>query len=154
MMEYLEVAAICNSYLQQLFATQLKVIAAMDLSSAQALLLVCKSNAVQQVMLTGYKEEAKAFAHNSRRFSRDIPEPPVPPANRCRMRRGGGRCRGAASEVSIAQMWFGQCRCAVSELSITQMCAYHQARHVGDLNVDGARRLSVQNSRLFQWDFQ
>ena len=28
MMEYLEVAAICNSYLQQLFATQLKVVAA------------------------------------------------------------------------------------------------------------------------------
>ena len=150
MMEYLEVAAICNSYLQQLFATAIcnsakgscckgipPPVKAMDLSSAHALLLACKSNAVQQVMLTCFKEEAKAFAQNSRHFSRDIPEPPVPPATRCRMRRGGGRCRGAASEVSIAQM-----------------CAYHQARHVGDLNVDGVRCLSVQNSRLFQRVFQ
>ena len=87
-------------------------------------------------MLTCYKEEAKAFANIRRRYYNND-EPPVPPATRCRMRRGGGRCRGAASEVSIAQM-----------------CAYHQARHVGDFNVDGMRQMAVSNPRLFQRVFE
>ena len=125
MMEELEVPAICNSV--EASCCKAFPFKAINLSSARALLLACKSNAVQQVMLTCYKEEAKAFAQNSRHFSRDIPEPPVPPATRCRMRRGGGRCRGAVSEVSIAQM-----------------CAYHQVRRISDLRLDRARGFFVQ----------
>ena len=108
----------------------------MDLPSARALLFACKSNDAQQVMLLlCYNEEAKAFVQNSA-FSRAVPEQPVPPVNRCIMRRGGGRCRGAASEVSI-----------------TQMCAYHQVRHTGDLNLDGMRRLSVDHPGLYRQVF-
>ena len=108
----------------------------MDLSSARALMLACKSNAAQHIMLTCYKEEAKAFAQTNELFSRVVPEPPVPPVVRCRIKRGRGRCRGA-----------------VSELSITQMCAYHQDRRCGDNNVEAVRLLAVQSPRLFRLVF-
>ena len=112
----------------------------MDLPSARALMLVCKSNdAIHseaiQVMLLCYTEEANAFARNSAFFP-DAHEQPVPPVNRCVMRRGGGRCRGAASEVSI-----------------THMCAYHQVRHTGDLNLDEMRRFSVDHPGLYRLVF-
>ena len=139
MMEYLEVAAICNSYLQQLFATQLKVVAArhppfkaMDLSSAHALLLACKSNAVQQVMLTCYKEEARVFAKTHWPHCNFSPGPPVPPATQCRMRVGFGRCQGA-----------------VTELSITQFCVYHQYPCRGDRRVQYLRQLAMCSPNLF-----
>ena len=109
----------------------------MDLSSAQALLLVCKSNAVKQVMLTGYKEEARAFANFWWPHCSSFPEPLARPATQCRMRVG--------SE---------QCLCAVSELSVTNMCAYHQVRHRGDLNVDAMRAWVVREPYLFQWRLQ
>ena len=57
------------------------VVSAMDLSTACALQPVCKSNRVQEVMLTMYNDEAKAFGRNSSLFDRDVPEVPVPPVN-------------------------------------------------------------------------
>ena len=103
----------------------------MDLFSACALTMVCKNNRVQEIMLTMYKDELKAFARKNSLFFRDII--PVPPMNRCRMRRGGGRCRGTPSE-----------------LALTQMCAYHQERHTGDLNVNHVRCLASSNPGLFR----
>ena len=99
-------------------------------------MLACKSSAVQHIMLTCYKEEAKAFAQTNQLFSRVVPEPPVPPVVRCRIKRGRGRCRGA-----------------VSELSITQMCAYHQRQRAGDNNIGAARRLAVQAPGLYRLVF-
>ena len=107
----------------------------MDLLSARALLTACKRNAVQEVMLQLYKEEVKTFVRNSI-FRSDLPEEPVLPANRCHMRRGGGRCRGAAIE-----------------LSITQKCAYHQARKTSDLHMHFLRRLSVDDPNLYRREF-
>ena len=107
----------------------------MDLSSARALLVASKNNRVQENMITLFKEETKTFGRSSI-FERDVPEVPVPPANRCRMKRGRGRCRGA-----------------VSELALTQMCAYHQTRQPGDLNVDGLRCFYASNPGLFQLIF-
>ena len=95
---------------------------AMGLQTAHALLMVAKKNRVVDVMLTLYKDEVKTFGRNS--IMRDcIPEDPVLPANRCCINQGGGRCRGAAGE-----------------LSITQLCAYHNAREIGDLLLDRLRR--------------
>ena len=105
----------------------------MDLFTACALKLVCKNNRVQEIMLTMYKDEVKAFARNSSLIFREIPVTPAPPVNRCRMRRGRGRCRGTAGE-----------------LALTQMCAYHQERHTGDLHVDGLRCMSASNPGLFR----
>ena len=86
------------------------------------------------------KKDVKRFIHgpfgpgrNSSWIFRDVPEVPVSPVNRCRMKRGRGRCRGTASE-----------------LALTQMCAYHQTRQTGDLNVDGLRCFYASNTGLFQ----
>ena len=117
------------------------VVSAMDFSTTCMLKMVCKSNRVQEVMLTLFKEEVKTFIHgpfgpgrNSSWICRDVPEVPVPPVNRCRMKRGSGRCRGTASE-----------------LALMQMCAYHQERHQGYLNVDGMRCIPVSNPGLSQY---
>ena len=88
-------------------------------------------------MLTMYKDEVKAFARNPSLFFREIREIPAPPVNRCRMRRGRGRCRGTASE-----------------LALTQMCAYHQERRTGYLNVGGLRCMSTSNPGLFRLMFR
>ena len=108
---------------------------AMDLRSAHALLMVAKNNRVVDVMLTLYKDEAKAFGRDSC-FRVNVPEREVFPANRCRMPRGGGRCRGATSELSIAQM-----------------CTYHQLRQTGDLNIDSVRQMSVLDPVLYRLTF-
>ena len=115
----------------------------MDRSTACALKMVCKSNEVQDVMRTLSKEEVKRFIHghvgpgrNSSLIFRDAPEVPVPPVNRCRMKRGRGRCRGTPSE-----------------LALTQMCADHQTRQTGDLNVDGLRCFYASSPGLFQLMF-
>ena len=103
----------------------------MDLSTACALKMVCKSNRVQEIMLTMYKDEVRAFARKNLLFFNHISS--VPPMDRCRMRRGGGRCRGTPSE-----------------LALTQMCAYHQERHTGDLSVNNVRCMSASNPGLFR----
>ena len=104
----------------------------MDLSTARALKIVCNINRVQEIMVTLSKDETKTFALNSM-LHQDVPDAPLSPANRCRMKRGGGRCRGT-----------------VSELSLTQMCTYHQVRRTGDLNLDGLRCFSTAHPGLFQ----
>ena len=103
----------------------------MDLASACALKTTCKNNRVQEIMLTMYKDEVKTFARNNSLFFRDIIQ--VPPMNRCRERRGRGRCRGAPSE-----------------LALTQMCAYHQERRTGDLNVNNLRCLASADPLFFR----
>ena len=103
----------------------------MDLFSACALTMVCKNNRVQEIMLTMYKDEVKAFARKNSLFFRAIIQ--APPMNRCRERRGKGRCRGAPSE-----------------LALTQMCAYHQERRTGDLNVNCLRCLASADPLFFR----
>ena len=103
----------------------------MDLAAACALTMCCRNNRVQEIMLTMYKDEVKTFARNNSLFFRDIIQ--VPPMNRCRERRGKGRCRGAPSE-----------------LALTQMCAYHQTRRTGDLNVDSLRCLASSDPLFYR----
>ena len=103
----------------------------MDLATACALTMCCRNNRVQEIMLTMYKDEAKTFARNNSLFFLDIIQ--VPPMNRCRERRGRGRCRGAPSE-----------------LALTQMCAYHQERRTGDLNVNCLRCLASADPLFFR----
>ena len=115
----------------------------MDLSTARALQIVCKNNRVQEVMLTLFKEEVKTFilqpfgpGRDSSWLFRDVPRVPAPPVNRCRMRRGRGRCRGTASE-----------------LALTQMCAYHQGRGNGDLRVNDLRCMASSDPVLYRLVF-
>ena len=104
----------------------------MDLRSAGALLLACKSNAVQQLMLTCYKEEAKAFARTHSNHC-DFPDEADYPATQCQVHRASPRCRRA-----------------VTELSITQYCAYHQDPRCGDLRVQRMREMAVRNPWRFE----
>ena len=108
----------------------------MLLSTARTLTIVCKNNRAQEVMLTLFEEEVKTFGRSSSIFDRAVPEVPVHPVNRCRMKRGGGRCRGTTSE-----------------LALTQMCAYHQTRQIGDFNVDGLRCFHASSPGVFQLMF-
>ena len=103
----------------------------MDLATACALTMCCRNNRVQEIMLTMYKDEVKAFARNNSLFFRDIIQ--VSPMNRCRERRGRGRCRGAPSE-----------------LALTQMCAYHQERGIGDLRVNDLRCMASSDPALYR----
>ena len=103
----------------------------MDLATACALTMTCKNNRIQEIMLTMFKDEVRAFARKSLLFFNHIT--PVPPIIRCRMQRGGGRCRGTPSE-----------------LALTQMCAYHQERHTGDLNVNHVRCMASFDPVLYR----
>ena len=94
-------------------------------------MMTSNNNRAFEVMLTLFKDETKTFGRNSI-LRRDILDVPAPPAIRCRMPRGRGRCRGT-----------------ISELSLTQMCAYHQARQTGDVNLDNVRRLSTASPGLY-----
>ena len=107
----------------------------MDLKSARALLLTCKNNPVQGILLESFREEAREFARSVSVFRQDV-QPIREPADRCREARGGGRCRGC-----------------VPELAVTQMCAYHQTQRTSDLNLDSIRRLSTDSPGLFRWVF-
>ena len=49
----------------------------MDLPSARALLIACKSNAVQEVMLQLYKEEAKNFRQTCAPFFTEMSPKPL-----------------------------------------------------------------------------
>ena len=120
-------------------ASTLKLIpplpAAMDLCSARALMMTSKnSSEVVQAMLALFKEETKTFGSM---FHLNVPDVPASPARRCCMRRGAGRCRGV-----------------VSELAATQVCAFHQARNKGDLNLDATRRLSTVAPEAFNQIFR
>ena len=105
----------------------------MDLYSARSLMISSNNNTVVDVMITLFREESKEFALRSRYFSHNVSNPPMPPVLRCRMHRGGGRCRGV-----------------VSQLALTQMCTFHQVRRTGDLNLDGLRCLSTAHPSLFR----
>ena len=107
----------------------------MDIYSARALRMTSKnSSEVVQAMHMRFKEETTTFGSI---FHLNVPEIPVSPARRCCMRRGAGRCRGV-----------------VSELAATQMCAFHQARNKGDLNLDAMRRLSTVAPEAFNQIFR
>ena len=92
------------------------------------------SSEVVQAMHMLFKEETTTFGSM---FHLNVPEIPVSPAHQCCMRRGAGRCRGV-----------------VSELAATQMCAFHQARNKGDLNLDAMRRLSTVAPEAFNHIFR
>ena len=103
----------------------------MDLSAACTLKMACQNNRIQEIMLTMYKDDVKEFARKTLVIFRDIIH--APPMNRCRERRGGGRCRGTPSE-----------------LALTQMCAYHQERRTGDLIVNDVRCLASSDPVLYR----
>ena len=103
----------------------------MDLRSARALLLACKDNPVQSILLESFREDVKEFARSVAGFSHEV-QPSPAPADRCREARGRGRCRGR-----------------VSEIAVTQTCADHQVRRTADLNIDGARLMRADIPLLF-----
>ena len=89
-------------------------------------MITSRNNQVVEALLTCFKEEAKTFGRDSMLVY--VPNAPMSPAQRCRMRRGGGRCRGV-----------------VSELAATQRCAYHQVRDTGDLKMNETRCMSANS---------
>ena len=93
-------------------------------------MITSRNNQVVEALLTCFKEEAKTCGRDSRLVY--VPEVPVPPAQQCRMRRGGGRCRGV-----------------VSELATTQSCGDHQVRGTGDLKMNEMRCVSAKKRKLF-----
>ena len=107
----------------------------MDQTTAKALLLTCKHHPVHSILLEAFREEAKAFAQSVTAL-RPVVQPLQAPADRCREARGGGRCRGRASEIAV-----------------TQFCGYHQERRVADLNINGARLMRTGLPRLFHLVF-
>ena len=104
----------------------------MDLRSARALLLACKDNPVQGILMESFREDVREFARSVPLFSPDV-QPLRAPADRCREARGGGRCRGR-----------------VSEIAVTQLCAYHQVRRTADLNIEGARLFRTAHPHFFR----
>ena len=94
----------------------------MDITSAGALLQCSKAplGPCGKIILDGYLDDTRAFAAR-KIFRRDV-APPLPPADRCRERRGGGRCRGRVSPIAACQL-----------------CNYHQVRRTGDYNIEAGR---------------
>ena len=74
----------------------------MDLTSARALLLACKDNRAQGILLEAFRGDVREFARSVTAFSRDV-QPLQVPADRRREARGGGRCRGRVSEIAVTQ---------------------------------------------------
>ena len=99
-------------------------------------MMTSKKNRAFEVMLKLFKDETTTFALNSRYFSHGVSNPPMPPVLRCRMPRGGGRCRGV-----------------VSQLALTQMCSNCQVRNPGDLNINDLRCLSTSDQGFYQLVF-
>ena len=104
----------------------------MDLTSARALLLACKHNPVQGILLGAYKEEVREFTR---------PQPRQAPADQCREARGRGHCRGRVSEIAVAQF-----------------CPYHQRvaydqrgfARITDRHVNGVRLLCASGPALLE----
>ena len=101
----------------------------MDHRATSALTITNKNNKVVETLLACFKEHTKTCVRDSKFVY--VPEVPMPPAQRCRMRRGGGRCRGV-----------------VSELATTQLCAYHQVRGTGDLKMNETRCMSAEKAKV------
>jgi len=98
----------------------------MDNVSARALLLCSKDPLGQcgKVILDGYVDDLRAYAHESHYLPQHAYQPRLIPADRCRWRRGGGRCKGR-----------------VSPLAVCQLCNYHQTRH-------------PRNDKLIAWSWR
>ena len=100
----------------------------MDSASAGALLQCSKAplGPCGKVILDGYLEEKRAFAADQS-YCRRLLAPPLLPADRCRERRSGGRCRGRVSPIAACQL-----------------CSYHQSRRTGDKDIEEAQRALPQ----------
>jgi len=112
----------------------------MDSASAGALLQCSKAPLGQcgKVILDGYLEEKRAFAADQSYYRRLL-APPLLPADRCRERRSGGRCRGRVSPIAACQL-----------------CSYHQSRKTGDKDIEEAQRalpqmMEIMNSDLLRY---
>ena len=99
----------------------------MDLTAAKNLFLCSKNplGRVGDVIFKDYLEDKRAFALSHRGIRNYVDYPwargavLVPPMDRCKERRGRGRCRGRVSGVAVCQF-----------------CAYHQERLAGDKELD------------------
>ena len=98
----------------------------MDLGSARALLLCCKQplGKCGKAVLDVYIEDSRDFARRVNCEPACLP--PLPPADRCAEHLDNGRCRGHVSSIAVAQL-----------------CAEHQTRSWGDVNLADLRHIAA-----------